>query len=135
MVDDCLAKSGGAAEALKAFDGIANASGVDDAMRNLARVRAALLAVDTEPLASIEKRMASMNVKDGAWRHSAREIIAIAAYKAGDLPKADKLYTELAADTATPAGLRQRAQLMIGVIAPKLPRSSGGTTGQTDTSQ
>ena len=84
-------------------------------------MRAALLAVDTEPLDAVEKRVASLNTTDGAWRHSAREIIAISAFKNGDLTKADRLYNELASDTATPAGLRQRAQLMIGVISPKLP--------------
>ncbi|MCP5080578.1 MAG: tetratricopeptide repeat protein [Alphaproteobacteria bacterium] len=116
-----LAKAGSAAEALKAFDEIANAGSVDAALKNLARVRAALLAVDIEPLDAVEKRVASLNIADGAWRHSAREIIAISAFKNGDLTKADRLYNELASDTATPAGLRQRAQLMIGVISPKLP--------------
>ncbi len=121
-----LAKAGSPAEALKAFDEISNAGGVDEALKNLARIRAALLAVDTEALDAIEKRLAPLNSAEGAWRHSAREIIAISAYKNGDITKADRLYNELAADTATPAGLRQRAQLMIGVIAPMLPSSAGG---------
>ncbi len=127
-----LAKSGSAAEALKAFDEIANASAVDAALRNLARVRAALLAVDSEPLDAVEKRVASLNTTDGAWRHSAREIIAISAFKTGDFTKADRLYNELAADTATPAGLRQRAQLMIGVISQKLPSGAKPASQSND---
>ncbi|MEM8647136.1 MAG: tetratricopeptide repeat protein [Pseudomonadota bacterium] len=123
-----LAKAGSQAEALKAFDEISNASGVDEALKNLARIRGALLAVDGEPLDAIEKRLANLNTTEGAWRHSAREIIAISAYKNGDIAKADRLYNELAADTATPAGLRQRAQLMIGVIAPMLPSGAGSAS-------
>ncbi len=132
-----LAKNGSAAEALKAFDEISNSSGVDAALQNLARVRAALLAVDLEPLDAVEKRVASLNTTEGAWRHSAREIIAISAFKNGDLPKADRLYNELVADTATPAGLRQRAQLMIGVIAPKLPSGAqpASQTNQSNSSE
>lgn len=116
-----LAKAGSKADALKAFDEIGNASGVDAALQNLAKIRAALLAADTESLEAIEKRVSPLNTPEGAWRHSAREILAISAYKNGDLLKADRLYNELASDTATPAGLRQRATLMIGVISPKLP--------------
>lgn len=132
-----LAKSGSKADALKAFDEISTASGVDPALKNLAKVRAALIAADSESLDAIEKRIASLNTSDGAWRHSAREIIAISAYKNGDLVKADRLYNELVSDTATPAGLRQRAQLMIGVISPKLPsgpkkETSGAASGSTD---
>ena len=127
-----LAKAGSKADALKAFDEISNASGVDEALKNLARVRASLLAVDSEPLDAVEKRLQPLNTADGAWRHSAREIIAISAYKNGDIPKADRLYNELASDTATPAGLRQRAQLMIGVIAPMLPSGATGASGSAN---
>lgn len=132
-----LSKTGSQAESLKAFDEISSASGVDPALQNLARVRAALIATDSEPLDAIEKRIAPLNTAEGAWRHSAREIVAISAYKNGDLVKADRLYNELASDTATPAGLRQRAQLMIGVISPKLPagpkkETTGAASGTTE---
>ncbi len=122
-----LAKAGSTADALKAFDEIANASGVDAALQNLATIRAALIAADTESLEAIEKRVSPLNTAEGAWRHSAREILAISAYKNGDLVKADRLYNELASDAATPAGLRQRATLMIGVISPKLPSGAKDT--------
>ncbi|MEM7427040.1 MAG: tetratricopeptide repeat protein [Pseudomonadota bacterium] len=130
-----LGQQGKTADAIKAFDEIAGSDGVDPAMRNLARVRGALLAVDSETLAQIESRVGSLNTAEGPWRYSAREIIAISAFKNGDLLKADRLYNELNLDASAPAGLRQRAQLMIGVISPKLPAAgSAAATGDNQTS-
>ncbi len=122
-----LAQKGNMAEATKAFDEIAASSSVDPAMRNLARVRAALLAVDSETQEQIEKRVGELNTSEGAWRHSAREIIALSAYKNGDIIKADRLYNELTLDATAPAGLRQRAQLMVGVVSPKVPDAGAKT--------
>lgn len=113
-----LAQKGEKAEAIKVFDEIATSSSSDPALRNLAKVRGALIAVDSETLEQIEKRVGELNTKEGAWRHSAREIIALSAYKNGDLLKADRLYNEITLDSAAPAGMRQRAQIMVGVITP-----------------
>ena len=127
-----FAKNGETQKALGAFDEIAGSGKVDPALRNLARIRAALIAVDSEPFDAIEKRVKDLNTKDGAWRHSAREIIAMSAYKNGDLPKADQLFNELVADIATPAGLRQRAQIMVGVITPRLPQGPRASASKSD---
>ncbi len=126
------AKTGSHVKALATFDEISSSGKIDPALRNLARVRAALLAVDLESLDAVEKRISSLNTADGAWRHSAREIIAMSAYKNGDTPKADRLYNELLADIATPPGLRQRAQIMVSVITPKLSQRPRAAAKQTD---
>ncbi len=115
-----FAKQGAKDKAVKIFDDIAAAQGVDLALRNLAKIRAALLSLDSEASAAIEKRIGSLNIADGAWRHSAREIIATSAYRNGDLSRADRIFNELISDPATPTRLRQRAQIMISVITPKL---------------
>ncbi|MGI9370944.1 MAG: tetratricopeptide repeat protein [Hyphomicrobiales bacterium] len=114
-----LAERNQAAEAIKVYDEIAASSDVDQAMRDLARVRAGLLLVDTASYADLEKRMADLNKPDGAWRHSAREILALVAYRAGDLGTARQLFQEILADPATPGSIRQHAQIVLGLISPQ----------------
>jgi hypothetical protein len=50
------------------------------------------------------------------WRHSARELLAMAASKAGENEKARELYQELLSDRDTPPPMRQRAQMMLSLL-------------------
>ncbi len=115
-----LAKNGDVGGAIKAYDVIAADTKLAELMRNLARVRAGLLAVDTMALDEIEGRLSGLDTRDNPWRNAAREIIALAAYKAGDVSKADRLYTEIVGDLSAPQGLRQRAQIMLTLLQPEL---------------
>lgn len=116
-----LAKNNEIQAAIKAYDVIAADTKLAELMRNLARVRAGLLAVDTVALEEIESRLSGLDTRDNPWRNAAREIIALAAYKAGDVSKADRLYTEIVGDLSAPQGLRQRAQIMLTLLQPDLP--------------
>ena len=117
-----LIKAGNDSGALKAFDALAKDSGVDPMLRDLARVKAGLIAVDTESVEAVEARVGSLNTRDNPWRNAAREIIALAAYRTGDVIKADRLYTEIIGDLAAPKGLRERAQIMLSLLQPQIPR-------------
>ena len=64
--------------------------------------------------------LAGLDVEGSAWRASAQEIIALAEYRAGNLDEADRLIRGLIADTQTPAGLRQRAQLFAAILKPQV---------------
>ena len=115
-----LAEKGDAQGAIKAYDAIAGDAGLDEMMRNLARVKAGLLAVDVMPVEEIETRLAALNTRDNPWRNAVREIIALAAFKAGDVNKADRLYTEIIGDLTAPQGLRERAQIMLSLLQPQV---------------
>ena len=117
-----LTKAGDDAGALKAFDALSKDTGVDPMLRDLARVKAGLIAVDTESVEAVEGRVGSLNTRDNPWRNAAREIIALAAYRTGDVIKADRLYTEIIGDLAAPKGLRERAQIMLTLLQPQIPR-------------
>ncbi len=115
-----LAEQGKREEAVKAFDAIVADSSTDAALKDLARVRAAyLLASDASP-EDLKKRLAGLDVPGSAWRASAREILALAEYRAGNLSAADKLLSSLLSDPATPAGMRQRAQRFSALLKPRL---------------
>lgn len=120
QVAAAMVKAGRAEDAIKAYDAIAADTGLDQMLRNLARIKAGFLAVDISSLADVETRLGDLNTRDNPWRNAAREIIALAAFKAGDVKKADRLYTEIVGDVTAPQRMRQRAQIMLTLLQPKL---------------
>lgn len=105
-------KQGDKAGAAAAYNAIAADTAVDALYRDLADVLAALIEVDSADPAEIRTRMARIGDDANPWRFSAREIGGLAALRAGDVAEARKIYDALAADAATPNGLRQRAEAM-----------------------
>jgi hypothetical protein len=116
-----LAEAGEREAAVALYDEVAEDGGADDMLRGLARIRAGLLVVDTAPEAEIEDRVGAFAADEtGTWRHSARELLALAAYHHGGFAAADAQYDRIMTDPATPAGLRGRAEMMRALIAPHL---------------
>ena len=105
-------------EGVKLYDGIAADTGVDQTLRDLARVRAAAALADTAGSADIEARLKDFLTPDSAWRHMAREIMAAAQYRLKNYSGADKQVQEILADPMTPAPLRQRANMMAELLQP-----------------
>ncbi len=101
-------RAGGA----RAYDALAADTSLTPLLRDLAKVHAALLLVDTAPVSEIAARMEPLNTPTGAYRHSAREILGLAHYRAGDHAAAWKFFTLIQTDTDTPPGIRERAQIM-----------------------
>lgn len=104
------------ADAVSAYDAIAADAALPAELRDFAKLRAAYALVDHAPYADIEKRLMPLADKDGAYRHSAREGIALAAYRAGQFDKALDALQAIILDTDAPAGLRQRAELLLAVV-------------------
>ncbi|MBC7953367.1 MAG: tetratricopeptide repeat protein [Rhodospirillaceae bacterium] len=89
------------------------ASGADDVYRDLARLKAAYLKLDGSEPAAVEKLVEKLAVESSPWRHSAREVLALAASKRGDEAKAAELFRKIADDPAAPQGVRARAAEML----------------------
>ncbi|MGE5477810.1 MAG: tetratricopeptide repeat protein [Bacteroidales bacterium] len=104
--------------AIALFDRIANGRG-DDIYRDLARLKAAYLKLDGADPAAAEASVASLAVESSPWRHSAREIQALAAVKRGDTARAAELFGKIADDPAAPQGVRARAAEMLAATGPK----------------
>lgn len=114
------AKAGNVDLAIASYDQLAADAQLDTIMHGLAQVRASALLLDQNKSAEVEKRISPLNEPGNPWRNSARELLALSAYQNGDMIKANKLYSEIIADAAAPGGIRQRAQLMISLMAPDL---------------
>jgi hypothetical protein len=111
-----LASNDGKA-AVAAYDAIAADNRAGPVMQDLAAVRAGLLLVDTEPYGEVARRLESLTAADRPFRHSAREILALSAWRAGDMAAARRWTDMITSDPLTPPGPRGRAQVLSDLIA------------------
>jgi hypothetical protein len=120
------AKAGRSDQAVKIYDRLAARSGLDGTLRDLARVKAGFILLDHGKPGDVKKRVGDLNKPDNPWRNSAREILALDAFKRGDMKQASTLFGAVLAERAAPPGMRRRAQVMLSVILPKLAATGGG---------
>lgn len=103
--------------AIQAYDALAADKSVGPVMQDLAAVRAGYLMVDTAPYAQMAAKLEPLTAQDRMFRHSARELLALSAWKAGDAGAARKWTDMMMADPGTPAGTRSRAEILSELIA------------------
>jgi hypothetical protein len=106
-----------ASAGVAAYDAIAADASIEAALRDLARVQAALLLVDTAPVAEIRSRMEPLLGPSSPFRNSAREVLGLAHYRAGERAAAAKLFGEILTDQDLPPAMRNRAQVMTALLA------------------
>lgn len=121
-----LSAAGDSHGAVAEYDAVASGSREAD-VRNVARVRAALILLDQDDRAGVEARVGDMAAEGDLWRSIAREILGLAAYQAGDYEVATERFEEIIADGEAPADLRSRAQLMMTLLASERAPDSSGT--------
>ena len=107
--------------AIAEYDAIAARRGISEEIRNLARLRAALLVVDGADFADLESRIGDLAEVGNPWRHTARELLGLGAWRAGDYAAAESYFNEINNDQEAPQDLRQRSQLMLALIAAGAP--------------
>ena len=117
-----LSEQGKTKEAVTGFDAIAADASVDPSLRDLARIRAGYLLVDTSKPDELLSRLGSFDKDDNVWRHQAREIFGLAAFRTGDYAMADRYMNAIFADAETPQDMRARAQIMIQLLTPLLQK-------------
>jgi hypothetical protein len=103
--------------AVTAYDEIAGDKSAGQVVQDLAAVRAGLLLVDTAPYSEIRARLEPLTAADRPFRHSAREILALTAWKAGDMNAARQWADMIITDPQTPPGTRSRAEVLSELIA------------------
>lgn len=105
-----------AEEGAKAYDALAADGSVPPLLQDLARLRAAMLRMDADAAAAqgALERLASPT---NAWRHTAREMLGLAALRKGELDAAGRRFDEIAADRETPQSLRSRLEIYTALVA------------------
>jgi hypothetical protein len=103
--------------AVKAYDEIAADGGVGPVIQQLAAVRAGILLVDTAPYSEMRQRLEPLTATDKTFRHSARELLALSAWKAGDMTAAKQWADMITTDPQSPEATRSRAEVLSELIA------------------
>lgn len=106
------ADSGDKTGAVAVYQRIADDGSAGDELRDLARLYAVMLEIDTAPVEALEQRLAPLLADGGPWRASARELTAVLRLREGDRQAALSIFEELSQDPGVPQGIRARAQEM-----------------------
>ncbi|MGI9382525.1 MAG: tetratricopeptide repeat protein, partial [Methyloligellaceae bacterium] len=110
------AKSGNKAEAVKAYDALANDGSTGKVFQGLAQIKAATLRLDQADMGEMKERLDGLNVASSPWRHSARELLGLAAHRSGNNGDAQRYFTDIVRDREAPQNLKRRAEIMLALV-------------------
>jgi hypothetical protein len=102
--------------AVKLFDDITADSSVGIAERDLARIRAAQLLLETAGYPDMKARLEAAAAPGGTFRHTARELLALSAWRANDSAAARQWLDMIANDGESPPSLRSRAEALQALL-------------------
>ncbi len=102
----------------KMYDDIAADRSIGTEQQDLARIRAAGLLLDSDSYPNMLQRLEAATKPDATFRHSARELLALSAWRANDTTAARQWLDMIANDGETPSGLRSRAEALQALLPP-----------------
>ena len=103
--------------AIAAYDKIAANTSVGPELRDLAALRAGALLIDHGTLAEARARLEPLTGPDHTFRHTARELLAVATWHAGDTAAAKQWIGMINTDAATPPDERGRMEMLSALMA------------------
>ena len=104
--------------AVKLYDDISADRSIGASERELAKVRAAGLLLETAGYPAILERLEAAAAPEATFRHTARELLALSAWRANDTTAARKWLDLIANDSDTPQGMRSRAEALQALLPP-----------------
>jgi hypothetical protein len=104
-------------DAVKAYDDLAADSTLGPTWQDLAVLRAGMLLVDSAPLAEMRRRLDPLTEPSRTFRHTARELLALSAWRSHDVTAARRYIDMIATDGETPPGTRARIDVLSALIA------------------
>ncbi len=99
--------------AVVTYDAIAADASTGKVFQDLAGVRAGMLLVDSATLPELTQRLEPLAQAGSAFRHTARELLALAAVRASDRVAAKKWFDMVLGDAETPQGVRARIDTLM----------------------
>jgi hypothetical protein len=112
-----LLDDGKKAEALAAYEALAKDSSADPLLRDYAALQAAGLRLGEADFTEMQNRLNPLLGDESPWHLSARELLGVAAFRAGNFSEARTLLTPLLLDQKTPQSIAERAQIVMAEIA------------------
>jgi hypothetical protein len=104
--------------AAKLYDDIAADRSVGAPEQDLAKIRAAGLLLETTSYPNMLQRLEPATASGATFRHTARELLALSAWRANDAAAARKWLDMIANDGETPPSQRSRAEALQALLPP-----------------
>lgn len=104
--------------AAKLYDDISADRSVGAPEQDLARIRAAGLLLETSTYPNMLQHLEPATLPGATFRHTARELLALSAWRANDTAAARQWLDVIANDGETPASLRSRADALQALLPP-----------------
>jgi hypothetical protein len=102
--------------AIKSYEALADDSSFDPAFKDFAKLRAAMLRLDSDDPMDFERRVAPLASDNFAYHHLIRELLGLAALKRNAFDSAGRWFDGIVSDTRAPAGVRVRAGALMGLV-------------------
>jgi hypothetical protein len=126
-----LGEDGKIDESIAAYDALSTSLS-NQHLRSLAFIFAAGALVDSGDVAAVEARVGGLISPDNAMRNSAREMLGLTQYAAGDLDAARATFEQIVSEPTVAQQTAQRIQLYIaqliseGAAAPNVAETAAG---------
>jgi hypothetical protein len=101
--------------AVAMYDQLAADGSAGRVLQDLAALRAGAILVDTAPYSEILQRLEPLTGTDRTFRHSARNMLALAAWRAKDATAMRRWTDMILADAETPSGARGQIQMLLAL--------------------
>src|SRR5580692_2197360 len=98
--------------AIAAYGEIAADRSAGQVIQDLAALRTGYLLVDSAPYGEVRARLEPLTAPERTFRHSARELLALSAWKGGEMGAARQWTDAIMTDPHTPPGTRSRAEVL-----------------------
>ena len=104
--------------AVATYDALSADGSLPPVMRDLAAVRAGLILVDTAPYDEVRRRLEPLTAADRTFRHTARGLLALAAWRGNDLTAMRRWADMVLADAESPANTRGQVEMLLALADP-----------------
>lgn len=101
--------------AIAIYDSLAADRNLDQTQRDLAAIRAAFIAVDTASYDELKSRLEALTAQGRTFRHSARTLLALAAWRAENAAELKRWTDMVMGDPESPANLRSQIEMLIAL--------------------
>jgi hypothetical protein len=127
-------KAGRPQDSLATFEKLGKDPSADPLLASFARLQAASLRLGEADFTEMQSRLAPLAEDKSPWRYNARELLGMAAVKAGKLDEARTALSPLLADPLVPETTRERVQrIMADIAASEIAKPAAPAAGGADT--
>jgi hypothetical protein len=103
--------------AIAAYEKIAADNSVGSELQDLAGIRAGALLIDAGSFGDARRELEPFAGDGRPYRYTARELLALAAWRAGDTPAAKQWFDMILTDIQAPPDVRNRVGMLAALVA------------------